>query len=353
MYPRVIVNEKKLYENVKTISDQAKAHGIQPIAVTKVYCAIRELAQISLDAGVTGLADSRVENLKQLQDLPVEKTLLRLPMLSEAEEVVRYADVSLNSEIETMKALNKYASVMGKQHKVILMIDLGDLREGILPEQVDEVVEQITHLHSIKLEGIGVNLTCYGGVIPTPENLGKLVDIARGIESKFGIELEVISGGNSSSLYLLGQDQMPKGINQLRIGEAFVLGRETAYGDSISGTFDDAFLLEAQIIELKEKNSIPTGKIGMDAFGNKPTFEDKGKMLRAIVGIGRQDVEPSGLMPLDQAIEIIGASSDHMILDMTQSDSSYKVGDVVQFKMDYGAMLRLFTSAYVDKVLES
>lgn len=353
MYPRVIVNEKKLFENVKSISDRAKLHGIDTIAVTKVFCAIEELAQICVKAGVSGLADSRVENLKNLQAIPVEKTLLRLPMLSEVEDVVKYADVSLNSEIDTLKALNKYASVIGRQHKIILMVDLGDLREGVLPEQVNDVVDAMAHMHSIKLEGIGVNLTCYGGVIPTPENLGQLVQIAREIETKYGVELKVVSGGNSSSLYLMDQDEMPSGINQLRIGEAFVLGRETAYGESIPGTHDDAFLLEAQIVELKEKNSIPTGKIGMDAFGNKPTFEDKGKMLRAIVGIGRQDVEPSGLMPMDKNIEIIGASSDHMILDMTKSESTYKVGDVIKFKMDYGAMLRLFTSVYVDKVLES
>lgn len=352
MYPRVTINEKKLYENVKTVVEMAEVKGINTLAVTKVFCGMPELAQVCLNAGVKGLAESRVENLVRLKDMHAEKTLLRLPMLSEIEKVVRYADVSLNSEYETIKALNKIASVTGRQHQIVLMIDLGDLREGVLPEDVDAMVEKILKLHAVKLKGIGVNLTCYGGVIPTPENLGELVAIAKHLETKFGIDLDVISGGNSSSLYLLEKGEMPEGINQLRIGEAFVLGRETAYGNAIQGTHDDVFVLEAQIIELKEKDSMPKGTIGMDAFGNKPVFQDKGRMQRAIVAIGRQDVDPDGLTPFDLALEIIGASSDHMILDVTQSDTPYKVGDVLKFKMDYSAMLKLFTSDYVKKHIE-
>lgn len=351
MYPRVVINKKKLYDNSKIVVDMARKQGIDVYAVTKVYCGIKELAEESIRAGVIGIADSRVENLIQMETLDVPKMLLRLPMGSEAEVVVKYADVSLNSELSTMRLLNEAAGKMGKKHRVILMIDLGDLREGILPEQVDKVLPEILNLNNLEIEGIGVNLTCYGGVIPNPVNLGELSQIANAIELKYGINLKVVSGGNSSSLYLLEKGDMPERVNQLRVGEAIVLGRETAYGDPISGTHDDVFVLEIKIIELKEKASIPRGEIGMDAFGKKPTFEDKGPMTRAIVAIGRQDVEPSGLMPFDEKIEIIGASSDHMILDLTHTDN-YEVGDVIQFKMDYGAMLRVFTSRYVDKVTE-
>jgi predicted amino acid racemase len=352
MYPRIVVNKKKLYENSKVVVDMAREHEIDVYAVTKVYCGIKELAEESIRAGVVGIADSRVENLIQMKDLDVTKMLLRLPMGSEADLVVKYADVSLNSELSTLLLLNDAAEKNGKKHGVILMIDLGDLREGILPEQVDEVVPAILKMKHLELEGIGVNLTCYGGVIPNPVNLGELSRIADDIEQQYGIKLKVVSGGNSSSLYLLEKGGMPGRINQLRVGEAIVLGRETAYGEPIPGTHDDVFVLEAKVIELKEKSSIPIGEIGMDAFGNKPTFEDKGRMKRAIVAIGRQDVEPSGLMPFDEKIEIIGASSDHMLMDMTRVDKEYAVGDVIRFRMDYGAMLRLFTSHYVDKVME-
>ncbi len=334
---------------MKRIVEMASLKGIGVFVVTKVHSADVKLAQICLDAGATGLADSRIQNLKKFKDLPCDKILLRLPMHSEVEEVVAYADISFNSELSTLDKLNLAASKANKTHRVVIMFDLGDLREGFLPEQVDEVIPQILKYNALKVEGIAVNLTCYGGVIPTPDNLGELVALADHIESTYDIKLNIISGGNSSSIYLLENGQMPERINNLRIGEGVVLGREAAYGEPIKGTHDDAFVLEAQIVELKEKTSMPRGIIGMDAFGGKPVFEDKGKMIRGIVAVGRQDVDHTALFPTDQGIEIIGASSDHMILDLTHANSNYAVGDVVSFKMEYGAMLKLFTSEYIER----
>ncbi|WP_342455658.1 hypothetical protein [Caloramator sp. Dgby_cultured_2] len=169
------------------------------------------------------------------------------------------------------------------------------------------------------------------------------------MQEKYNLDLEIISGGNSSSLYLLLENRLPKGINNLRFGEALLLGRETAFGNFVDGLHKDVFILRAEIIELKEKPSVPIGNIGMDAFGQKPHFEDKGIMKRAIVAMGRQDIDPSGLIPLDQDISIVGASSDHTILDVTHSKREYKVGDTVEFVMEYGALLRAMTSEYVKR----
>jgi predicted amino acid racemase len=251
-----------------------------------------------------------------------------------------------------LRALSSAAVTANKVHEVIIMVDLGDLREGVLPDDLESVVKEVLSMQNLFLAGIGVNLTCYGGVIPDDYNLGRLVELAKNIETKFNISLKYISGGNSSSLYKLIDKTLPKGITNLRLGEAVVLGRETAYGEKIEKTFEDTFLLETQIIELKEKESVPTGKIGMDAFGNTPSFIDKGKMKRAIVAIGRQDVRVEGLTPVDAGVEIIGASSDHLILDVTGVSGALEVGDVIGFRVDYGALLSLMTSKYVEKIEE-
>lgn len=353
MYPRVIVSSEKLKTNTEKVVGMAKPYGIDVFAVTKVFCAHPQIAQVLLKGGVKGLADSRIENLKTLGHLGVTRLLLRIPMISEVKEVVRHAEISLQSELATLRALDAAAKDLGVRHKVLLMVDLGDLREGVLPEQVETTVRAIEALEAVTLCGVGVNLTCYGGVIPDEDNLGELGRIATDVEALIGRPLEYISGGNSSSLFLLENGKMPSKINQLRVGETLVLGRETAYGAMLEGTYDDAFILEAEIVELKEKGSVPKGKIGMNAFGETPHFEDRGQILRAIVAIGQQDVVVDGLQPLDEKIDILGASSDHMLLDVTHSDSAYAVGDILSFKMDYSAMLKLFTSKYVDKVLES
>jgi len=350
MYPRIVIDKKKLFENAQRIFNMAKPYGIGVFVVTKVHSADVELAKISLDAGAAGLADSRIQNLEKLKDLPGDKILLRLPMHSEVDQVVALADISFNSELSTIALLDEAAKKKGKKHRILIMFDLGDLREGFLPEDVDQVIPEILKFENILIEGIGVNLTCYGGVIPTTDNLGELARLADHIEKTYDIKLNLVSGGNSSSLYLLENGDMPAKINNLRVGEGVVLGREAAYGEHISGMHDDAFVLEAQLIEYKTKNSVPKGLIGMDAFGGKPVFEDRGMMKRGIVAIGRQDVDHTVLYPVDSRIEIIGASSDHMILDFTKAEGDYQVGDVIQFKMDYGAMLKLFTSEYVSRV---
>ncbi len=347
--PRIEVNIDKIRHNTLTLTKLCGEKGIDVAAVTKVFCGIPVIAQALVDSGVTMLADSRIENLMKLQEMNAQKLLLRLPMISQARETVQYADISLNSEIKTIAALDAAAKELEKMHNIILMIDLGDLREGIWQDQMEDTIAEIIKLDNINLLGIGTNLTCYGGVIPNNTNLGRLAELAEVIEARFNLSLNIVSGGNSSSLYLLEKGEMPDRINHLRLGESIVLGRETAYGDPIKDTYQDAFTLVTEVVELKEKPSIPIGEIGMDAFGNKPTFEDKGLRKRAILAIGRQDITVQNIIPLDPNMVILGASSDHLIVDVTDCTSVYNVGDEVRFNIEYGALLQLMTSEYIYK----
>jgi len=353
MYPRLVIDLKKVKNNLDRITEMVKGSGSSLMIVTKGYSADMEIFKILDGSDIDYLADSRIQNLKKYEGAKKERVLLRLPMNSETDEVVRYADISLNSELKTIKNLNESARRQNKIHKILLMIDLGDLREGIFFKNEDEIystVEEILKLNNIELFGLGVNLTCYGAVIPKRDNLSILVEIARKIEKKFDIKLQMISGGNSSSIYLIGRNELPEGINNLRVGEAFLLGGETAYSQKLEGFYDDAFTLEAEIVELKEKQSIPIGETGVDAFGNKPVYEDRGIIKRAIIAVGRQDVDPDALHPIDSKIDILGASSDHLILDTSKSDIKYNVGDIVNFKLSYSSLLRATTSGYVGRV---
>ncbi len=350
-YPLLEVNLTKLEHNVRTLNGICKAHKINTMAVTKAFCALDPMVEAIVAGGVDFLADSRVENLERMKRFDLPKVLLRLPMASEVDRVVASVDISNNSELATIRLLDAEAKKQGKTHGIILMVDLGDLREGIWPTEVNATVEEILKLKNIRLVGMGVNLTCYGGVIPDENNLGQLCQLAKEVEEKFGIQLDIISGGNSSSLYLLDKNKMPTKINNLRPGEALLLGRETAYGEDLPNTYPDVFTFKAQIIELKEKQSVPIGEIGMDAFGNKPTYTDRGVRKRAILGIGKQDVNPDYLVLKDQKIIVLGASSDHLILDVTDSDTAYQVGDVVEFGVEYGSLLQLMTTEYVEKVM--
>lgn len=359
MYPRLLIDLNKLNNNLNACAELLhRIPDSRLMIVTKGMCADPQIVRLILEnANVDYIADSRIQNLKTYADearkAGKKTVLLRLPMHSEVEEVVRYADVSLNSELSTVRLLDQAADRAGKVHDILLMIDLGDLREGIFyrnQREIDAVVEGILSLDHVRLHGIGVNLTCYGAIIPKKDNLSQLVQLARRIEAKYGIKLELISGGNSSSIYLIDQGKLPEGINNLRLGESFFLGNDTAYGTDVPGTVRDTITLEAEIIEIKEKPSMPEGEIGLNAFGQHPHYEDKGIMRRAIVAIGQQDADLENMTPADPSISLIGGSSDHTLLDLTHCDTQYQVGDIISFTLRYGGMLKAATSSYVERV---
>lgn len=349
MNPKLIIDLAKLRDNARLLAQHCLNDNIEPIGVTKVTCGDPKVAQAMLDGGIRMLAESRVENARRLREAGITAPLLllRLPMPSQADAVVELFRCSLNSELETIKALDLAASKAGRVHEIILMVDLGDLREGIWPDQLEEAVAAIAQLKNIRLLGLGTNLTCYGGVIPTHKNLGTLLEYRERAEKIYPYPLPVVSGGNSSSLLMLFAGKLPP-VTQLRLGESIVLGRETVDRQPVPGAHLDCFQLEAEIIELRRKPSVPIGEIGQDAFGGTPVFEDRGMHMRAIVALGRQDVAVDSL-EAPQGIDILGASSDHLLLDVTNYPSPLAVGDRLTFTPGYGALLAAMTSQYVAK----
>lgn len=350
-YPKVILNLDYIEANTGVIAHHCRRHAIQLVGVTKVCCGSPEVAGAMLRGGAEILADSRLGNLAKLRQagITIPLMLLRLPMVTEAQDVVSLADISLNSEIKTLQALSAAATQLNKKHRVILMVDLGDLREGLLPSTAEKVFKKVYRLPGLEFIGLGTNFACYGGVVPTPENLNQLVTLRDKLERDFQVRLPVLSGGNSSSIPLLLSGQIPPQINQLRIGEGIILGRETIHRNPIPGTCQDTARLVAEVIEEQSKPSIPRGEVSQDAFGEHPVFIDRGERCRAILAVGRQDVTPKGLELLTPGLEIIGASSDHLIIDVTGQHRKFPIGSTMEFVLNYAGLLGAMTSPYVEK----
>lgn len=348
--PEIVINLEKIKHNTQIVKALAEAAGIKVVAVTKGCLGDSRIAQAMLDGGAEMLADSRLENLARLRlALPgIPLMLLRIPGLSQAKDTVRLADVSLNSDLQVIKALAAEALRQGKTHRVILMVDLGDLREGIWPENLPGLLEESLALKGIEIEGIGANLACYGGVVPAKENMGQLELLVEDMEKRFGCTFKVISGGNSANLPLLLAGQEQGRVNQLRIGEGILLGCETVNRQLLPGAFPDAFMLRAEVVECYEKPTMPLGEMGQDAFGNLPQFIDEGWRRRGILALGRQDVPMEGLSPIDSRLKIFGGSSDHLLVDLTDTPE-LMVGSVVEFNVRYGALLGAMTSPFVQK----
>lgn len=354
MSARLLIDLKKLRHNANALADLCHKHGIAMAAVTKVFCADTRMTEALLDTKVDTLADSRLRNLGAYPKMRLPRMLLRLIAPQDAKECLQNCDVSLHSEVDTLLELDRLAQNLGVTHDVLLMLDMGDLREGIHytnTEAFHHCAAVAKKCKNLRLAGFGLNLTCYGGILPTKENLGRFCEIATGLAIQYAVKNPIFSGGNSSSLYLLERGEMPAAINHLRIGEALVRGIETAHLQPFPGLMTDVVTLDAQVIELQKKPSKPEGIPGKNAFGEDPDpVEDRGMRMRALLAVGRQDTDPSGLTCLTPGISVLGASSDHLICDVTDAKTLPRIGERLRFSLSYGAILRGFTTQLVERV---
>jgi predicted amino acid racemase len=350
-HPYLSIDLDKIEHNARVVVGLCKHNGIEVTGVTKVTCGNRDVADAMLRGGVSSIGESHLESVHRLKVAGVRTSymLLRIPPLSGVDEVVETVDVSLNSELSVLEGLSAAACRRGKIHEVILMVDLGDLREGIWPADLVSFAREALRLPGIRIKGIGTNLACFGAVAPTEDNMTQLVELAGQIEQTCGVALEWISGANSSALELIASGRMPRRVNHARIGEAILLGRETIRRKPWPGTFQDAFILHAEVLELRRKPSVPVGERCEDAFGKHPVTEDRGERMRALLNVGREDVDLDGIAPLDRRITVLGGSSDYLVADVTGALDRVRVGAELTFSLNYGALLAAMTSEYVGK----
>jgi ornithine racemase len=346
--PRLEIDLAKIAHNAKKLKSLYTSKGIGVFGVTKAVCADLEIVACLQESGLNTFADSRIENIQKMRQSGIQAKfiLLRTPIPSQVDSVVKYADISLNSELDVIKELAQSAIKHNVIHKIILMVELGDLREGLMPSELENTVKEVLALSGVELVGIGTNLACLGGIKPDEHKMNDLSSLAEKIEKKFKIVLKYVSGGNSANYnWFMSAKDVGK-VNNLRLGESILLGCETLNRNPIPELFTDAFTLVTEVIESKIKPSLPYGTVCQDAFGKAPVFADRGNMRRVILGVGRQDVLVSGLTPkLD--IDILGTTSDHIIIDAKHNN--LKVGNEIEFNINYGALLSAMTSPYILK----
>lgn len=346
-YPQLEFDLALLRSNADAVISRCRGMGIRVCGVIKGVDGLPEAARVLRAAGAAELGTSRLEQVAKCRaaGVPGPWLLIRIPGLTELPDVVTLCETSLQSEWPTLLALEEECLRQNKTHRVIVMTDLGDLREGFwdkkeLVDVCERVERGLPHVH---LAGIGVNLTCYGSTKPTPEKMNELVGLARQVEQRIGRKLEIVSGGATSSFTLVHWGTMPAGVNHLRIGEAILLGKDLQVDWGIRDMDYlrmDALTLRAEVVEVKDKPTYPMGEFAIDAFGRKPVYEDRGIRRRAILALGRADVgELESLIPREPGLTVIGGSSDHCIVDVEDCPRRLQVGDIVEFSLCYSHML--------------
>ena len=356
-YPVLKVDLDAVRTNARVVCELCAGKGIEVAGVIKFSDGDLAIAEAYSSGGCRQIASSRTVHLKRIkEEMPQIRTMLiRIPMLSETEEVAQYCDISLNSEESVLDRLNEEAAKYDKIHDVILMLDVGDRREGImgsdrLTELAVKVENEMEHLH---LLGVGSSFACASGVLPDWDNLSELAACAEQVEEAIGRELEIVSGGSSITLTLLTADKpVPQKINHLRIGGAIAnpMGIRKNRGVVIEGAREDAFEIAAEIVEIADKPSAPAGA-RKNWAGQTIECEDRGIRRRALVALGSQDIgDPKQLIPLDEGMEIVGGSSDHTIVDVTECGKELLPGDTISFRAFYMPLLYCFATRHVNIV---
>ncbi len=351
------INLEALHHNLQMITGFMARQGAHWSLVTKCLCGHEETLRALSMMGVGSMCDSRLDNLRAIHRAApeVEKWYLRLPHLSVVDDIVTLADISLNSEIEVIRALGEAAGRHGRIHNIIIMIELGDLREGILPGSLVNFYQQVFDMPSIRVLGIGAQIGCMAGSVPSVDQVAQLILYRELLELKFQRKLPVISAGSSIFLPLVLQGRLPKALNHFRIGEAVFLGTDLITGGRLEGLRDDVVILEGEIAEIKEKNLVPMCEVGASTpfhglTGATPEGHSPGKRgYRALVTIGEIDTDVHGLTPLNPSFQIAGATSDIIVVNIGENTEHIRLGDTIKFRCSYSAFVRLMNDSYITK----
>lgn len=348
--PRLEFRLDRIGYNARALVDRLGLIGIRVCGVTKATLGSPEVARELLAAGVESLGESRVENVECLRQAGISAPimLIRSPMISQVDRVVAGTELSLNSELTVIARLAESARRQRRLHGIVLMVELGDRREGIMPVDLLETVQQVLRLPGVVFRGIGTNLACQNGVIPGVPNMAELSDLATSVESTFGLELDIVSGGNSANLPWALEPGVDVGrVDHLRLGESVLLGREPVGSTVIEGLHADAVAVVGEVIESKAKPSGAWGARGRTAFGHVVDLRpDVAGGSRVIVALGRQDVDTGGIVAPD-GFDLLGASSDHLVLSCTGDVP--RPGAELRFGVDYSALMRAAASPFVSR----
>lgn len=349
-------NRDALRHNYAELERRLAGHGIQYGLVVKLLCGNERLLQEVLALGPREVMDARTGNLKAVRSLDpdVRTVYIKPPAPGNADEVVRWADASFNTELATLQALDDAAARQGVRHGVVVMVEMGDLREGVVRERLLEFVGRALRFEHLKLEGLGTNFNCLNGTMPSEDKLWQLGLFRELVELRYGVTLAWVSGGSSVALPMLFDGRVPPAVNHFRIGETLFFGRDLRDGGTFDGMRDDVFELEAEVIEVAEKPSEPSGPFGEDPFGDRreeakagPT----GTARRAILDVGWLDLDPEFIAASEEGVEIVDVSSDMTVVDVGSRTTPTRVGDRLRFRLRYMGALKLLNSGYIDKVV--
>lgn len=328
---RIEIDIEKIRENSLFLVSSLRKSGISVTGVTKGVSGNPRVARAMLNGGITCLADSRISNVLRMRKdgISCPIILLRQCPISEIKQAIKQCEASFISDLGSLVELSKTACEVERKHGIVLMVEVGDGRDGLLLHQLPDAISLIKSLPNIYLTGLAANFGCLVESLPKQIMFVRFERALSLAQNLLGIPIQIKSVGGSSAMgSLRSNDSITRGRN-LRLGESILLGSEPSTGKPIDGLHQDIFSMYIEVIECS--------RAGESLLSPK---SQHGKHSRLVLAAGNQDTDVGGLSS-KLGIQIIGSTSDHMVV---HSKESYQVGSELRFSLNYNALARAMCS---------
>jgi predicted amino acid racemase len=332
---RIIVYLNKIAHNLRYAQELCQKRGLRLIAVTKCCGSDNIILQHLIRSGADFIADSRAYQLKNIGSR-VKKIALQVPR--SAIDDALCCDFAYVTEMNTLKAMS--ASPLSGQCQLIIPLEMGDLREGVPQDQIISFMQEALKAEHIRIAGFSANWGCMKWIPPDIRKIETFIKCVRQISESLNFHPQIISVGGSTLWSLLQENLIPRDINQIRLGETIFLGYDPGLKSAVEPLCQDTFILEPEIIEIKDKNI-------QEDFGARAIRR------RAVLDFGYTSCPYTGLTPLQKGVELVGASQDHTVADITDAQCLFSVGDSLKFLMNYEALSRAMVSPYLEKIYKT
>jgi D-serine deaminase-like pyridoxal phosphate-dependent protein len=172
--PALVLDLDKMEANLKEMADIARDAGVKLRPHTKTHKS-PYLAKLQLESGASGITVAKLGEAEVMADAGITDICIAYPIcgeikLSRLKRLFEKADVSISLDsVEVAKGISAVGEEIGRQISILLKINTGLNRCGVLPgEEALAVARQIPPLPGVELMGI---LTHEGHVLSKERSL--------------------------------------------------------------------------------------------------------------------------------------------------------------------------------------
>ncbi|MEG2172134.1 MAG: alanine racemase [Desulfovibrionaceae bacterium] len=330
--PHLLVNRQALEHNLRTVSERCRTLGADFMLVFKEAGIRPDLLKFMLDCGFCSRAGfCHFPGVSLHLPVGVASHLLYLVPDSAIPEVVSGYDVLYQTGIRSLQRIAKEARRQQRILRVVLPVEVGDGRDGVLPGELELLAVEMSDLAPhVELWGLAANFACISEQPPKKEDLLRLLALRHAVQERTGRPVPHISVGGSDILLLGAESGLPSGITEIRCGTAVYLGVYPLSGQAVPGLSRTAVRLCGQIIECSRKNG----------------------MLRAVFDFGTNDTNPELVTPPYPGMLFQGASSGYSIFDISDCPVHMHCGDELLFELHHRSLARALATPRVPLCLE-